>query len=140
MTTFYMTPHQRARIRRYPTSDQIARFTNYHQCDINVPLDIKEEQDTFTISATLPGLDVEDLNIEIIKNIVDISGEFKNESDEDAKYLRQERPVGEFHRRLRFPNNLESENAEATLDNGILTLQIPKVKEEQPKIVKVIAK
>lgn len=139
MTTYYMTPQVRRRMRRYPTSDQIARHVN-HKCDVNVPLDIKDEDDAFVIYATVPGLDVEDLNIEIIKNVVDIRGEFKTEEDEEETYLRRERPTGEFHRRLRFSTKLESDKAEASLNNGILSLRIPKVPEEQPKKIEVKTK
>lgn len=140
MTTYYMTPRARRRIRRSPTSDQIARYVN-HKCDVNIPLDIKDEEDAFVIYATVPGLDVEDLNIEIIKNVVEIRGEFnREESEEEDNYLRRERPTGEFRRRLRFATKLESDQAEASLDNGILTLRIPKVPEEQPKKIEVKTK
>jgi HSP20 family protein len=139
MMNLYMTPRRRARLQRYYAGDRIARNVGIHS-DVHVPVDVKEEQDAFVIIATLPGLEADDLNIEIVENVVDINGEFKNGVEEDENYLRNERAYGKFHRRMRFSTKLEAVNAEASLKNGILTLRVPKVEEERPKTIKVKAK
>ena len=139
MMTLYAPPRSRARMMRYYPGDRVARNVGLHS-DVHVPVDVKEEQDAFVIVATLPGLEADDLNIEILENVVDLSGEFKNEVEEDDNYLRSERATGNFHRRLRFSTKLESANAEASLNNGILNLRIPKVEEERPKTIKVKTK
>jgi len=128
---------------RYYPGDRVARHVGMHNgvhSDVHVPVDVKEEQDAFVIIATLPGLEADDLNIEILENIVDISGEFEKDAEEDDNYLRSERAAGNFHRRLRFSAKLEAANAEASLKNGILTLRVPKVEEERPKSIKVKTK
>ena len=137
--TLYVPPRRRARMMRYYPGDRIARNVGINS-DVHVPVDVKEEQDAFVIIATLPGLEADDLNIEILENVVDISGEFVKDAEEDDNYLRSERAVGNFHRRMRFSTKLEAANAEASLKNGILTLRVPKVEEERPKTIKVKTK
>ncbi|MFN2152558.1 MAG: Hsp20/alpha crystallin family protein [Anaerolineales bacterium] len=61
-------------------------------------------------------------------------------AEEAENFLRRERPSGRFYRSLRFAAKLEAEKAEAKLENGILTLRIPKVAEAQPKSIKVKTK
>ncbi len=139
MMTLYMTPRQRAHLHRHYATDRIARHIGIAS-DVHVPVDVREEQDAFVILATLPGIEAADLDVEILENVVDIRGEFKSETEEEENYLRRERPLGSFHRRLRFASKLESANAEAALKDGILTLRILKVEEERPQSIKIKAK
>lgn len=104
------------------------------------PVDVKAEDDAFTITALLPGLKAEDLNIQIVNETVSIQGEIKNVVEENASYLVQERPSGKFCRTLTLPDSLNSAKAEASLDNGVLTLRVPKAEEAQPKMIKVVSK
>lgn len=140
MMTMYLTPYRRRVVRRIVPGDRIARNVGQFNSDVHIPLDVIEEKDAFVISAVLPGLEAEDLEIEIVQNSVDIRGEFKYEDDEDIKYLRRERPSGSFRRHLRFETKLDSAKADAKLNNGILTLRIPKVEEALPKTIKVKTK
>ena len=136
----YMTPYRRRVARHFVSSDRVAHNIGHINCDVHIPLDVTDEKDAFVVYATLPGLIAEDLEIEIVKNSVEISGEFKQDDDEDIKFLRRERPTGSFHRFLRFGTKLDAAKADAKLDNGILTLRIPKVEEELPKTIKVKTK
>lgn len=137
--TYYMTPFRRYAYRNLVPSDRIARNIGNFQCDVHIPVDVVDEKDAYVIFATLPGLKAEDLDIEIIDNTVDISGEFKQE-DEEVNFLRKERPIGSFRRYLKFGTKLVAENADAKLENGVLTLRVPKVAEAQPKSIKVKTK
>lgn len=137
--TYYMTPFRRYAYRNLVPSDRIARNIGNFQCDVHIPVDVVDEKDAYVIYATLPGLKAEDLDIEIIENTVDISGEFKQE-DEEVNFLRKERPLGSFRRYLKFGTKLVAENADAKLENGVLTLRVPKVAEAQPKSIKVKTK
>ena len=139
MMTLYMPPRRRAHMRRYIAGDSLARNVGISS-DVHVPVDVKDEQDAYVIMATVPGLDVENLNIEILENVVDITGNFEDVTDESETYLRRERPVGSFHRRLRFASKLVVEDADASLKDGILSLRIPRVEEERPKSIKVKTK
>lgn len=140
MMTMYMTPYRRRVLRSFVPSDRIARNIGNINCDVHVPLDVIEENDAFVVYATLPGLKAEELEIEIVNNNVSIRGEFNQDDENDIKYLRRERPTGSFHRSLRFETKLDSAKAEAKLDNGILTLRVPKVEEALPKTIKVKTK
>lgn len=140
MMTMYMTPYRRRFVHRHDLSDRVARNIGHIYSEVHVPLDVVEEKDAFVIYATLPGLNAEELEIEIVNDVVEISGEFEGEADEEIKFLRRERPTGSFRRSLRFSTKLDSAKAEANLENGILTLRVPKVAEALPKTIKVKTK
>ena len=140
MMTMYMTPYRQRNLRRLTQSDRIARNLSSDHSDVHVPIDVKDEKDAFVLYAIIPGLNAEDVEIEILNDVVSISGEFKHEVEDDEVYLRNERPSGHFHRSLRFASKLETDNAEAKLEKGSLSLRIPKVPEAQPKSIKVNTK
>jgi len=68
---------------------------------------------------------------------VTISGLMKVERDPQADYLLAEIPSGRFHRVVSLPTPLDSSKVEASLENGILTLHIPKAEEARPKTIKI---
>ncbi len=140
MMNTYLIP-RRSRMHMHPAlnSDRVARPMGMVHSDVHVPIDVKEEKDAFVIYATIPGLEADDVAIEILENVVDIQGEFAQGEDDD-EYLRRERPVGKFHRRMRFNSKLEAAKAEASLKGGILVLRIPKVEAEQPKTIQIKTK
>jgi HSP20 family protein len=138
MMKMYMSPfRRRAAFRHIHNSDRVARHIGSVSSDVHVPLDVKEEKDAFVILATVPGLKPEDLEIEIINNTVNLLGEFPKNLNDEEKYLRNERPHGKFRRFLKFPVKLESAGADANLENGILTLRVPKVEAELPKTIEI---
>ena len=138
--TMYMTPYRRHYLRNLAQNDRIARNFGSKHSDVQIPLDVKDENDTFVLEAIVPGLNAEDIEIEILDDTVSISGEFKREVEEEETYLRCERPNGNFRRSLRFASELDSTKAVASLENGILSLRIPKIPEVQPKSIKVKTK
>jgi HSP20 family protein len=140
MMTMYMTPYRRRTSRHLVPSDRIARNIGHPNSDVHVPLDVVDEKDAFVIYVTIPGLNAEDLEIERVNTSVEMRGEFSLDDNEDVKFLRRERPTGSFNRFLRFGTKLDAGKADAKLDNGILTLRVPKVEEELPKTIKVKTK
>ncbi len=140
MMTMYMTPYRRRFVHQQLTGDRLAQNAGNTTCDVHIPLDVTDENEAYVIYATIPGLNAEDLEIEILNDMVEIKGEFKEESAEEIKFLRRERPTGSFHRTLRFGAKLDAAKAEAKLDNGILTLRVPKVEEALPKSIKIKTK
>ena len=138
--TMYMTPYRRRYLRHLAQNDRVARNLEIANSDVHIPVDVKDDKEAFVLYAVVPGLSAEDINIEILNDTVTISGEFKRDVEEEENYLRLERPSGNFYRSLRFATKLESEKAEANLENGILSLRIPKVPEAQPKSIKVKTK
>jgi len=139
MMTMVMTPYRRRYIHRPVSGDSLAQIEHIHS-DVHVPLDVVDEKDAFVIYATVPGLNAEDLEIEVVDNTVDIRGEFKIQADEEIKFLRQERPTGTFRRYLRFSTKLDTTKSEAKLNNGILTLRVNKAEESLPKSIKINTK
>lgn len=109
--------------------------------DTPLPLDVLDKDDEYIITATVPGLKPEDVNIEIQNKTVTIRGEvIAPENDEQAQWMLQERSYGKFSRTLTFTVELDSVKAEATVENGLLTLRVPKAETAKPRMVKIQAK
>jgi len=105
------------------------------------PLDIYQKPDEVVVKAALPGIKPEDVNIDISGDTLTIKGESKGEQAVKREdYLYQERRYGAFSRTVVLPSGLKSDKAEATMEDGILTLTIPKAEEVKPKAIKVKAK
>jgi len=106
-----------------------------------LPLDVIAKDDEYVITAAVPGLKPDDLSVEVLGETVTIRGEIKSEQNgEQDGYLLQERRYGKFSRTLNFPVELDGAKAEASVENGVLTLRVPKAETARPKMIKVKAK
>ena len=104
-------------------------------------VDIFEDADKMGIKASMPGVKPEDIDINITADGVMIKGETKSETEiKEENYVRRERHYGTFARTIALPQGLKIDKAEATMENGVLTLEIPKAEEVKPKPVKIKAK
>lgn len=104
-------------------------------------MDIIETSDKIGIKATLPGVKPEDVDINITSEGVVIKGEVKSETETmEANYVRRECHYGTFSRSIPLPAGLKIDKAEANMENGILTLDIPKAEEVKPRSIKIKAK
>jgi HSP20 family protein len=104
-------------------------------------LDMYETADSVIVKTGVPGIAAEDIDITITGNLLSIKGESKKEEKvEKANYIRQERRYGVFQRSVSLPESVVADKAEATYENGVLTLSIPKAEESKPKTIKVEAK
>ena len=105
----------------------------------SMPLDIAETRDAFIVEASLPGVKSEDLDITIQDNVLTIAGETRQEqqSGEKANYHRIERRYGRFSRAIGLPTQVQSDGVQATLNNGILRLEIPKAEAVKPRKISV---
>lgn len=97
-------------------------------------VNIREEDDAYILSALVPGLKAEDLNIQVLENVVSIEGEYK---DEETSFLMNELPRGAFRRSLRLPSEIDSAKVEARIADGVLTLSLPKAESARPKKIQV---
>ncbi|MDK2981989.1 MAG: hypothetical protein PWQ55_2336 [Chloroflexota bacterium] len=138
MTVYIRTPY--GRFPRYRYWENYPEQWGHNENQVYFPVDVKEVNDEFTISAMLPGLKPEDVDIQIVNENVTLKGEFKNDIDETANYVLQERPSGKFVRTVTLPDTLNAAKADAHMENGILTLVIPKAEEAKPKTIKVTSK
>jgi HSP20 family protein len=91
------------------------------------------------ISASLPGLTPDEVDIAIEGDTLTIRGEL-HQPLENVNYLFHERVHGTFLRTLTLNVPVEAENAEAVFENGVLTLTLPKAEETKPKVIKVKGK
>jgi len=103
-----------------------------------LPLDVVESEDGFVVKASVPGINPDDVELTLEENILSIKGEIvQNSETEEESYLIRERCAGSFGRSIRFPVEVNAEEVEATYENGVLTLNVPKVEEVKPKRVEI---
>jgi HSP20 family protein len=120
-------------IQPFPFRRMVRRTTSQPQPRA-LGVDVREEDDAYILSALVPGLKAEDLNIQVHENIVSIEGEFK---EEEASFLMNELPRGAFRRRLQMPSEIDSDKVEARIADGVLTLTLPKAESAKPKKIPV---
>ena len=87
---------------------------------------LQQQEEQLVLTAQLPGIKAEDLEITLEKNILTLKGERKTETPEDSACRRQERVQGKFERRIELPVEVERDGVTSQLENGVLTLTLPK--------------
>lgn len=137
--TVYINPIRRIPRRRF-IEEMMQDWDEDYANKLTFPVDVIADNDSFTIKALLPGINADDLDIQIVNEIVTISGEIKADREEGATYLLAERPSGRFHRVITLPTPLNPAKVVANLENGVLTLEIPKAEEAKPRSIKVNVK
>ncbi len=104
-------------------------------------LEIYEKEDKFTVRAELPGMKKEDIDISVLGDTLTIKGERKAESEvKDEDYHRCELCYGKFSRAVTLPSAVKAEKVEASYEDGILEITLPKAAEAKPKKIAVKAK
>ena len=104
-------------------------------------IDVFETGEKFGIKASMPGVKPDDIEISITPEGLVIKGETRSHEEvKEENYVRRECHYGTFSRSVRLPTGLKIDKAEATMENGVLTLEIPKAEEEKPRTVKIKAK
>lgn len=99
---------------------------------------LSQNKDNYYVRAELPGMDANDLDIQVTGRNLSISGERKIASEsEKARYHRREREAGKFSRVMSMPGDIDSERVDAGFVNGILTVTIPKSEGQKPRQITV---
>lgn len=100
-------------------------------------IDVHETDDLIEMSAELPGVEQDDIDVSVLDGVLTISGEKKatRESDDGARIV--ERSYGSFKRSFRLPETVKTDEIKASFKNGVLTLTLPKVVEEKPEPRKI---
>ena len=99
---------------------------------------LSEDKDNYYIRAELPGIKADELDIQVTANNLAISGERKIAiEDENARYHRREREAGTFSRMIGLPGEANTDKVGARLENGILTVVVPKAEIAKPKQIAV---
>ena len=103
-------------------------------------IELKSTDDAIILRAELPGINAENLDVQVTREAVSISGEYKSETkteDKEHQLYRSEFRYGTFHRIVPLPVAVQNDQVKAEFKDGILTLTLPKVEAEKPKVVKV---
>ena len=101
------------------------------------PLNVWEDGDALYAEAEIPGVKSDDLDISVIAGDLTIRGRRGQPQQEGVAYHRQERGTGEFNRVLRLPVDVDANKVEATLNDGVLLIKLPKAESAKPKKIKV---
>jgi len=101
-------------------------------------LDISERKDAYLVTVELPGVETDDLQITLEDGLLTIQGErhFAHDSSEQ-QFHRVERRYGAFRRSITLPAQVQAEQIEATFENGVLQIMVPKMEEAKPKRIQV---
>jgi HSP20 family protein len=105
-----------------------------------LPMDAYTTSDTIVIRADVPGISPEDLEITLEGDTLTIRGEITREDVDDRKYVLIERPTGKFERTLNINTPIDHDKVEASFENGVLTLTLPKAEAIKPRQITVKAK
>lgn len=103
-------------------------------------IDISETEKEIKITANIPGIDSDKINIDVGDDYISISGKTEKEEEEKNKKIhRYEREYGEFRREFSLPTKVKKDEVSAKVKNGVLTIVLPKSEEEKKSKVKVKA-
>lgn len=101
-------------------------------------VDVEEREKEYIFSVEVPGMEKEDVHVEVQNQTLKVSGERKEEKDEKRKgYLRHEQSYGAFSRAFTLPDDASSEGLKATCKNGVLKIAVPRSEKAKGKTVPI---
>jgi HSP20 family protein len=104
----------------------------------NPAVDLYEKDDYFMIKAELPGVDKNDINIDLKDRLLTLSGERTHDKEvNEENYYRRERSYGKFQRTFTLPADVNSDQIKAEFKDGVLQIEIPKPEEKKAKKVTI---
>jgi len=117
-------------------------FNSYENTSNRFPsVNIRSNSDELVVTAELPGIDPDEINVTVVQGQLTISGERKVMTpSEKEKCHRQERFQGHFSRSFRLPFDVDSEKVTANYENGILKVILPHLEEAKPKKIEIAVK
>lgn len=103
-----------------------------------LPLDIRETENDFVVTASLPGVKPEDVEITVQGDTLTVRGESRAEEDKKGEHWHlRERRFGTFQRSVSLATPVDSEKAQASFEHGVLTLTLPKSDAAKPRQIKI---
>jgi len=101
-------------------------------------VDIKEDENGFQVIVDVPGVAPDDVNVTVHNRVLTISGErIETAEQEGDRFRRRERFHGSFRRQFSLPEEVDEDNVNAAVKNGVLTIIIPRASEVQPRSITV---
>jgi len=106
--------------------------------DWRPPVDIYETDDGIVLKIELPGVNKEDVSVEVKDNVLTLKGERLLDPEiKDEHYYRKERSFGKFNRSFSLQESIKPDSIKASFKDGVLTVEVPRAEEEKPKQVTV---
>ena len=122
-------------------NDAYTRPVSMSGVSANPAIDLYQDNDNVVVKAALPGLKAEDVEISVTADMLNLRGEYKQESEKkDATYHIREQRYGSFERSVRLPTDVQTDKAKADFEDGILTVTLPKAETVKPKMISIKAK
>lgn len=103
--------------------------------EFEIQVDLYEDEDNLFIKTFIPGIDPKNLNIDVARNFINVSGERINQDENDYDYFDQELAWGKFSKQISLPKEINIEKIKASTKNGLLTLKLSKV--DRDRTVKI---
>ncbi|HDP69979.1 MAG TPA: Hsp20/alpha crystallin family protein [Actinobacteria bacterium] len=104
-------------------------------------IDVVDKKDKIFVTAEIPGVNKEDIDISVTENSLTIKGEAKREKEvEEEDYYCCERSFGSFSRSVSLPAKIQTDKVDASMKNGVLEIELQKIEEERPKEIRVEVK
>ncbi len=100
-------------------------------------LDAEREGDWFNVYFDLPGVDPDSIDLTVERNVLQVRAQRQRQSKEGVETVISERPVGVFSRQLFLGDTLDTDNLQASYDNGVLTLRIPVSEQAKPRKISI---
>ena len=115
------------------------RWSKTDEMEVKPPIvDVFEEKDDIVVKAELPGIEKDNIEVNLTDHTLTIKGEKKKEEEiKEENYYRAERSYGSFLRTLELPRDVRADQVKASFKNGILEVRIPKTEEAKAKEIKV---
>jgi len=115
------------------------RWFGADELDVRVPaVDVFEEKDEIVVKAEIPGMDKDNIEVNLTDHMLTIKGEKKKEEEvKKENYYRAERSFGAFVRTVELPKEVHADKVKATFKNGVLEVRLPKTEEAKAKETKV---
>ena len=107
---------------------------------LNPSVDVAESENSIDVSMDIPGMSAENIDIEVVSDVLTISGERSEQKEEHGNgksFHRVERHMGQFSRSISLPCGVDQSKVEATYDNGVLKVHLPKSEETKARKFKV---
>ena len=105
------------------------------------PVELTETKDAYQLKASLPGMKPGDVTIEATADEITIKGELREQTEvKDLEYLRQELHYGKVQRSFTLPLAIDPNKVEASFEQGVMTITLPKIEIVKPKTITVKAK
>ena len=117
-------------------------FGDLEEFGWNPAVEVTETADELTLTAELPGMKVEDVEIELEDDVLTLRGEKKEEKEEEktegeVSYRVTERSYGEFSRSFTVPSTVDADAIEASFEDGVLTVHMPKTADSRGRKIEV---